>query len=111
MTKPLISLAALFALTSPALAQDAPAAPSPNQVVAEAPVEEWLDIPAEDLVVMTLAPAAMDARIASRSCASWCTAGSAAPRPGSSDTRPVVHGKEGLTYFWRGRKQRRQGRW
>ncbi len=58
MTKPLISLAALFALTSPALAQDAPAAPSPNQVVAEAPVEEWLDIPAEDLVVMTLAPAA-----------------------------------------------------
>ena len=58
MTKPLISLAALFALTSPALAQDAPAAPSPNQVVAEAPVEEWLDIPAQDLLVMTLAPAA-----------------------------------------------------
>lgn len=58
MTKPLISLAALLALTSPALAQDAPAAPSPNQIVAEAPAEEWLDIPAQNLLVMTLAPAA-----------------------------------------------------
>jgi peptidylprolyl isomerase len=58
MTKPLISLAALIALASPASAQEAAPHPSPNQIVAEAAVEEWVAIAPEDLLVMTLAPAA-----------------------------------------------------
>ena len=64
MTKPLISLAALLALASPSLAQEEPAAPtetpppSPGEIVAQAPQEEWISIPPEDLLVMTLAPAA-----------------------------------------------------
>ncbi|QPC99152.1 peptidylprolyl isomerase [Qipengyuania soli] len=57
MRKPLISLAALCALTVPAIAQDEPqGAPSPNEIVAGAKAEEWIAIPAEDLLVMTLAP-------------------------------------------------------
>ena len=64
MTKPLISLAALLALASPSLAQEEPAAPtetpppSPGEIVAQAPQEEWIAIPPEDLLVMTLAPTA-----------------------------------------------------
>ncbi|WP_417818937.1 peptidylprolyl isomerase [Tritonibacter scottomollicae] len=56
MTKLTISLAALLALTCPALAQDAPDAPSPGQIVAEAAGEEWVEISGDDLLVMTLAP-------------------------------------------------------
>ena len=62
MTKPLISLTAALAisisLASPLAAQDEPAgAPSPNEIVGGAEAEEWVAIPAEDLLVMTLAPA------------------------------------------------------
>jgi len=56
MIKLPISLAALLALTCPALAQDAPDAPSPVQIVAEAAREEWVEISGDDLLVMTLAP-------------------------------------------------------
>ncbi|MEZ5680499.1 MAG: peptidylprolyl isomerase [Erythrobacter sp.] len=57
MRKPLISLAALCALSAPAIAQEEPqGAPSPNEIVAGAKAEEWVAIPAEDLLVMTLAP-------------------------------------------------------
>ena len=35
---------------------EAEPAPSPNQIVGEAPAEEWVGIPADDLLVMTLAP-------------------------------------------------------
>ncbi len=56
MKKLSITIAAL-ALTLPASAQDEPqGAPSPNQIVDAAPSEEWVAIPAEDLLVMTLAP-------------------------------------------------------
>lgn len=55
MTRHLISFAAMFALAIPAAAQEAPA-PSPNEIVAQAAAEEWVTIPAEDLLVMTLAP-------------------------------------------------------
>ncbi|WP_370191201.1 peptidylprolyl isomerase [Qipengyuania sp.] len=58
MTKLLISLAALLALAAPAIAQEEAAAPSPGEIVAQAPAEEWITIPSEDLLVMTLAPAA-----------------------------------------------------
>ncbi|WP_247712256.1 peptidylprolyl isomerase [Qipengyuania qiaonensis] len=59
MTKPLISFAALLALGSPALAQHAASTElSPGEIVAQAPAAEWTAIPAEDLLVMTLAPAA-----------------------------------------------------
>jgi peptidylprolyl isomerase len=60
MTRPLISLAALLALAAPAIAQEEtpPAAPSPGEIVAQAPAEEWVAIAPEDLLVMTLAPAA-----------------------------------------------------
>jgi peptidylprolyl isomerase len=64
-----LSLAALFALSSQAFAQeDEPerssseavaqqeAHPSPNAIVEAATAEEWVSIPAEDLLVMTLAP-------------------------------------------------------
>jgi peptidylprolyl isomerase len=49
----------LAALTLPAivLAQAEPdGAPSPNQIVDEAPAAEWISIPADDLLVMRLAP-------------------------------------------------------
>ncbi len=49
--------AATLALTLPASAQEAPeGAPSPNQIVDGASAEEWVVIPPEDLLVMTLAP-------------------------------------------------------
>ncbi len=52
----LAASAALFA--SPVFAQDAEpeGAPSPNQIVDAAPDSEWVTIPAENLIVMTLAP-------------------------------------------------------
>ena len=59
MTKYLISLAAMLALAAPLAAQEEPqGAPSPNEIVAKADAKEWIAIPAEDLLVMTLAPAA-----------------------------------------------------
>ena len=59
MTKHLISLAATLALAAPLAAQEEPqGAPSPNEIVAQADAKEWIAIPAEDLLVMTLAPAA-----------------------------------------------------
>ena len=59
MTRPLISLAALLALAAPSFAQEAaPAPPSPAEIVDQAPADEWVAIPPEDLLVMTLAPAA-----------------------------------------------------
>ncbi|WP_128893287.1 peptidylprolyl isomerase [Erythrobacter sp. HKB08] len=57
MSKHLISLAAALALASPTFAQDEPqGAPSPNEIVEAASADEWITIPAEDLLVMTLAP-------------------------------------------------------
>ncbi|MGQ7830153.1 peptidylprolyl isomerase [Altererythrobacter sp. Z27] len=45
---------AAIALSVSALAQDA--APSPNEIVAAAPQSDWVRIPADDLLVMDLAP-------------------------------------------------------
>lgn len=57
MRKSLLSLAAALALSAPVAAQDEPAgAPSPGEIVASAPASDWIAIPAEDLLVMTLAP-------------------------------------------------------
>ena len=58
MIRTLTAALATLALPYPAIAQDAPSPnqPSPNQIVAEAPADEWVAIPAEDLLVMTLAP-------------------------------------------------------
>ena len=57
MTKHLISFAAALALTTPVSAQEDPQGePSPNEIVAGAGAEEWVKIPADDLIVMTLAP-------------------------------------------------------
>ena len=51
--------AAALALALPAAAQDEAATPpSPGEIVAAAPAAEWLAIAPEDLLVMTLAPAA-----------------------------------------------------
>ena len=58
MMKPLFSLAALLALAVPAQAQDEAPPPSPGEIVAQAPAGEWVAIAPEDLLVMTLAPAA-----------------------------------------------------
>ena len=55
MTKHLISLAAALALTAPVSAQEQ-AAPSPGEIVAEAPLADWIGIAGDDLLVMTLAP-------------------------------------------------------
>lgn len=55
MTNQLISLAlAATALASPSFAQEA--APSPNEIVAQADAAEWVPIAPEDLLVMSLAP-------------------------------------------------------
>lgn len=70
MTKCLIALAAMLTLSAPALAQGEPnprsgsgalvqpetPAPSPGEIVAQAQKSEWQAIPADDLLVMTLAP-------------------------------------------------------
>ena len=53
MIRTLTAILATLTLPYPAVAQDAP---SPNQIVAEASADEWVAIPAEDLLVMTLAP-------------------------------------------------------
>lgn len=53
MIRTLTAALATLALPIPAIAQDAP---SPNQIVVEASADEWVAIPAEDLLVMTLAP-------------------------------------------------------
>lgn len=54
------ALAALSLITpawAPASAQEAPkGAPSPGEIVAEAAAGDWVPIPAENLLVMTLAP-------------------------------------------------------
>ena len=64
MTRHILLASAAFALSLPLSAQEAePAkeqqpAPSPNQIVDAAADEEWVTIPAEDMLVMTLAPVA-----------------------------------------------------
>ncbi len=54
----LIPLLAVLALAvEPAAAQDdKKASPSPGEISAAAPAADWIDIPADDLLVMTLAP-------------------------------------------------------
>jgi len=58
MIRTLTAVLATLALPYPAIAQDAPSPnqPSPNQIVAEALADEWVAIPAEDMLVMALAP-------------------------------------------------------
>ncbi|MFA6031527.1 MAG: peptidylprolyl isomerase [Myxococcota bacterium] len=70
MTRTSTALAAFLAFTAPAFAQEEPdarssseavaqtktPAPSPNEIVTQAAPSEWTEIPAEDLLVMTLAP-------------------------------------------------------
>ena len=52
-----VTLAASLALTLPAAAQDEPkGAPSPGEIVAAAPTNDWVAIAPSDLLVMTLAP-------------------------------------------------------
>lgn len=53
----LLAASAALALALPASAQEEPkGAPAPSEIVAAAPAAEWVAIPAEDLLVMTLAP-------------------------------------------------------
>lgn len=53
-----LAAAAALALTLPLAAQEAakPAHPAPSEIVAAAPKADWVTIPADDLLVMTLAP-------------------------------------------------------
>ncbi|WP_017666257.1 peptidylprolyl isomerase [Porphyrobacter sp. AAP82] len=54
----LLAASAALALTVPLAAEEAgkPAYPGPSEIVAAAPASDWTAIPAEDLLVMTLAP-------------------------------------------------------
>jgi peptidylprolyl isomerase len=53
----LLAATAALALALPASAQEEPkGAPAPSEIVAAAPRTDWVAIPAEDLLVMTLAP-------------------------------------------------------
>jgi cyclophilin family peptidyl-prolyl cis-trans isomerase len=58
MRTALLAAVAALALTLPLAAQEAAksAAPAPSEIVAAAPKADWVAIPAEDLLVMTLAP-------------------------------------------------------
>ena len=58
MNKAFLAASAAFTLALPATAQEVakPAAPAPSEIVAAAPKADWVAIPAEDLLVMTLAP-------------------------------------------------------
>lgn len=52
------ALAIALPVAAPVSAQTETPAPSPNEIVNTALPEEWIEIPAEDLLVMTLAPGA-----------------------------------------------------
>jgi peptidylprolyl isomerase len=53
----LLAATAALALSLPLSAQEEPkGAPAPSEIVAAAPAADWMAIPAEDLLVMTLAP-------------------------------------------------------
>lgn len=57
MRNALLAASAALALALPLAAQDEPkGAPSPPEIVAAAPRADWVAIPAEELLVMTLAP-------------------------------------------------------
>ncbi len=58
MTRAFLAASAALAFALPAFAQEAakPAFPAPSEIVAAAPKSDWVAIPAEDLLVMTLAP-------------------------------------------------------
>lgn len=58
MRPALLAASAALALSLPLAAQEAakPAFPAPSEIVAAAPKSDWVAIPAEDLLVMTLAP-------------------------------------------------------
>lgn len=58
MRTALLAASAALALTLPLAAEEAakPAHPAPSEIVAAAPKSDWTAIPAEDLLVMTLAP-------------------------------------------------------
>ncbi len=58
MNKAFLAAWAALALTLPLSAQEAakPAALAPSEIVAAAPASDWVAIPAEDLLVMNLAP-------------------------------------------------------
>lgn len=59
MIRTILLAAAALALNFPALAQEEPqGAPSPGEIVASASASDWMRIPADDLLVMTLDPAA-----------------------------------------------------
>lgn len=49
---------AIFALASPAVAQEAGKPVTPTSIVAAASAEEWIEIPQDDLLIMELAPTA-----------------------------------------------------
>ena len=53
--KNILLATAALALSAPLTAQE-PAALAPGEIVAQAKAEEWIEIPAEQLLVMTLAP-------------------------------------------------------
>ena len=53
-----MSLATLLALLAAAAASADPSPPSPGQIAQAAPANEWVAIPADELLVMTLAPTA-----------------------------------------------------
>ena len=54
----IIFLAIATAFFSPALAQEEPPAPTPDEDLAAAPAEHWLPIPVSDLLILTLPDAA-----------------------------------------------------
>jgi peptidylprolyl isomerase len=57
MNKALLAASAALTLAFPLAAQNEPkGAPAPPEIVAAAPASDWVAIPAEDLLVMTLAP-------------------------------------------------------
>lgn len=58
MNKAFLAAATALALTLPLAAQETsqPVYPAPSEIVAAAPKADWVTIPAEDLLVMTLAP-------------------------------------------------------
>lgn len=58
MIKAILAASAALALTFPLAAEEAakPAHPAPSEIVAAAPAAHWTAIPAEDLLVMILAP-------------------------------------------------------
>lgn len=101
----LAGMAAIAACAPAVLAQDTP--PSPNEIVAQAPADDWRPIAAEDLLVMRLEPAeggeerqVVIQLISGAFAQDWVTNIQTLARAGSWDDAAVVRVQDNYVVQW-----------